>query len=638
MSMSIDDCCNVQAQSETSLSRKDVMVIAYSVIALAIGFTSENVLGRVTEAHLVYLSVAAVSGYHIVRNALSLIIHGKFGMDLLMTIATVGAFATGHAEEGASIMLLFFTAEFLEGYAVKRATRSIHALMQLAPDLARLKENDGEREVHVHDVEVGQTIVIRPGDRIPLDGMVISGAATVNESALTEESLPVNREVDGLVYAGTIDEDGYLEVKVTKASENTLLSRIIRLVQEAQEKKSKTENFVERFTGRYTPAVLLITLATAVVPVLFFKQSLDVWIYRALILLVVSCPCALTISTPVSMVSAITSAARNGVLIKSGRAVELVSQTEAIAFDKTGTLTMGRLTVEAIHSTGSASAAEILKFAASLEVKSQHPIARAIVERARGDGMKLADPCDFQENRGKGVSGKIGPEQYFLGTASFLADAAVKIPTEVIEEAQTDSGTHIFLGNRSQVLGAIVVRDNLRTEAPMVVSRLRARRLQTVMISGDTEKTASNIADKLGLDHYHSQLLPEEKVEEIDELTKQYGTVTMVGDGINDAPALARASVGIAMGVAGSDVALESADIALMHDDLSRIDYIFKLSRKTLQVIKENVTASVVVKGSFAVLAILGLVSLWMAVAIGDMGLSLLVILNAMRLALIRPK
>jgi Cd2+/Zn2+-exporting ATPase len=638
MSKSNDDCCNVQPQSETSLGRKDSLVIVYSVVALAIGFGLETLLGNVIGAHLVYLSVAAVSGYHIVRNALSLLIQRKFGMDLLMTIATVGAFVTGHAEEGASIMLLFFIAEFLEGYSVRRATRSIHALMRLSPDLARLKEDGQESEVHVHDVEVGQTIVIRPGDRVPLDGMVISGAATVNESALTGESLPVSKEIGGPVYAGTINEDGYLEVKVTKSSENTLLSRIIRLVQEAQEKKSKTESFVERFAGRYTPTVLLIALATATVPILFFKQSLDVWVYRALILLVVSCPCALTISTPVSMVSAITSAARNGVLIKSGRALELVSRTKAIAFDKTGTLTMGKLTVDAIHATGPASAVDVLKFAASLEARSEHPIAEAVVNRARSDGIKLFDVHDFHESKGKGVRGKIDSNEYFLGTASFLNEAAVKIPSEVIEEAQTDLGSHIFLGNESQVLGAIVVRDTLREEAPMVVSSLKARRLQTVMISGDTEKTASTIADKLGLDHYHSQLLPEEKVEEIDELTKKYGTVAMVGDGINDAPALARASVGIAMGAAGSDVALESADIALMHDDLSKIDYIFNLSRRTLQVIKENVTASVLVKAGFAVLAILGYVSLWMAVAVGDMGLSIAVILNAMRLALIRPK
>jgi Cd2+/Zn2+-exporting ATPase len=617
-----------------------IAIAAISGVLLAIGLVLEFALSQQIYAHLLYLVVMGVAGYRIYKNALADLLHKRVEMNLLMSIAAIGAFLIGHAEEGASVIFLFFTAEFLEDYSVQRARNSVTALLKLAPEEALVRRDGNEVRMHVHDISIGESILVKPGEKVPLDGVVTDGSSGVNESPLTGESVPVSKTIGSQVYAGTINLDGFLEARVTKRSDETQIAKVAKLVQEAQRNKSPTEKFVDRFAGRYTPTVIVLALLTAIVPPLLFGASLTTWVYRALILLVVSCPCALAISTPVSMVSSITGAARNGVLVKSASAIEAIAKLRIVAFDKTGTLTRGKLVVTDILPVNRSSKNSVLAVAASLEAKSSHPIASAITELATNQGVELQGISELKTIPGLGVEGIVDGETCLVGSVNMFLDRGVPYPELTVTELQEAGKTTILVAhsNPKETIGIIALADNIRPEAIQAVKELRRLGIETVMISGDNDYTAAAIAGKVGIDHFHSQLLPEDKVEEVETLTKQYGHVAMVGDGINDAPALAKADVGIAMGAIGTDVALETADVALMHDDVSKVSYLVGLGRKTMRVVKQNIWASILVKGGFAALAIVGLVSLWMAVAIGDMGLSLAVILNAMRLALIRPR
>jgi Cd2+/Zn2+-exporting ATPase len=617
-----------------------IAIAAISGVLLAIGLVLEFALSQQIYAHLLYLVVMGVAGYRIYKNALADLLHKRVEMNLLMSIAAIGAFLIGHAEEGASVIFLFFTAEFLEDYSVQRARNSVTALLKLAPEEALVRRDGNEVRMHVHDISIGESILVKSGEKVPLDGVVTAGSSGVNESPLTGESVPVSKTIGSQVYAGTINLDGFLEARVTKRSDETQIAKVAKLVQEAQRNKSPTEKFVDRFAGRYTPTVIVLALLTAIVPPLLFGASLTTWVYRALILLVVSCPCALAISTPVSMVSSITGAARNGVLVKSASAIEAIAKLRIVAFDKTGTLTRGKLVVTDILPVNRSSKNSVLAVAASLEAKSSHPIASAITELATNQGVELQGISELKTIPGLGVEGIVDGETCLVGSVNMFLDRGVPYPELTVTELQEAGKTTILVAhsNPKETIGIIALADNIRPEAIQAVKELRRLGIETVMISGDNDYTAAAIAGKVGIDHFHSQLLPEDKVEEVETLTKQYGHVAMVGDGINDAPALAKADVGIAMGAIGTDVALETADVALMHDDVSKVSYLVGLGRKTMRVVKQNIWASILVKGGFAALAIVGLVSLWMAVAIGDMGLSLAVILNAMRLALIRPR
>ncbi len=638
-----EDACSACSteidEDQPHSNRLTISIAASSGILLAIGLVLEFELSQQFYGHLLYLVVMGVAGYRIYKNALTDLLHKRVEMNLLMSIAAVGAFLIGHAEEGASVIFLFFTAEFLEDYSVQRARNSVTSLLRLAPEEALVRRNGNEVRMHVHDISIGETILVKPGEKVPLDGVVTDGSSGVNESPLTGESVPVSKKIGSQVYAGTINLDGFLEARVTKRSDETQIAKVAKLVQEAQRNKSPTEKFVNRFAGRYTPTVIALALLTAIVPTLLFGASLTTWVYRALILLVVSCPCALAISTPVSMVSSITGAARNGVLVKSASAIEGIAKLRLVAFDKTGTLTEGRLVVTDVLPVNRSSKNSVLAVAASLEAKSSHPIASAITELASKQDVELGDITEFKTIPGLGVEGTVGGEMYLVGSVNMFLERGVPYPELTVTELQEAGKTTILVAhsNPKETIGIIALADNIRPEAVQAVRELRWLGIETVMISGDNEYTAAAIAGKVGIDHFHSQLLPEDKVEEVETLTKKYGHVAMVGDGINDAPALAKASVGIAMGAIGTDVALETADVALMHDDVSKVSYLVGLSRKTMRVVKQNIWASILVKGGFAALAVVGLVSLWMAVAVGDMGLSLAVILNAMRLALIRP-
>ena len=616
---------------------KRAKIIAISSFLFFLGLLFEFILGLPILAIIFFSLTFALSGYSIVKEGLhALIFRRKVTINFLVSLAAVGSFLIGHLEEGAAVIFLFYIAEFLESYSSEKAKRSIASLMKLFPEVATVKKNGEELSVPVSQVKVNDVVIVRPGEKIPLDGIVVGGVSTVNQAPITGESLPVTKEVGDEVYAGTINYEGYLEIKVTKESDETLLSRIIKFVREAQKRKSPIERFVDRFSRYYTPLVVSLAMVVVVIPVLVLGGLLSEWIYRALILLVVACPCALAISTPVAMVSAITSAAKNGVLIKGSNYIEEISRARVFAFDKTGTLTEGRLEVSDIIPLDVEEKETVLALAASIEAFSEHPIAKAIIEKRKQERVKLLSVSKFRAFPGKGATGEIGGEKFYVGNMRMFRELGVIPSNSQIEKIESEGKTIIIVGNERKILGLIAVRDKIRNSVAEALAKLKNKGIKIVMLTGDNKGTAKAVSRELDVDEFCAELLPEEKVQIIQELASRYGHVVMVGDGVNDAPALAAANVGIAMGVIGSDIALETADVALMEDDLSKIPYLAELCRKTLKIVKENITASILVKGAFAILAILGLVSLWLAVAVGDMGLSLAVTLNAIRLSNVR--
>jgi Cd2+/Zn2+-exporting ATPase len=641
-SSEICTCCggDVFQEKEPLWKQKSLKIIVTSAIIFALGIVLENLLGQGLLAEVAFLAVVAVAGFEIIQSAFKGLLKLRFNMSFLITIAAAGAFLIGHGEEGAAVMFLFYVAEFLEDYASERARSSIAALLKLAPETAHVVRNGGEIEIHTHAVDLGEKVVVRAGDKIPLDGLVVKGQSAVDQSPLTGESMPVTKKEGDEVFAGTINREGYLEIMVSRKSDETVISRIIELVRQSKDKKSKTEAFIDRFATYYTPSVILVAVTVAVVPPFFLGMSFEEWFYRALVLLVVSCPCALAISTPVSMVSGITAATRKGVLIKGGEYVEEMKNVKAMVFDKTGTLTEGLLEVAEIVPFNGNSHHDILQLAASLELHSKHPLAKAIVKKAEDENIQLKDVTNFKSTAGAGLKGEIQGKMFYLGNKTFIKqlnplDGEDILGKEVrgkLKEYDSEGKTTVLLGKGQEIMGLMVLMDRIRDSALETVTFLKNNGIKTIMLTGDNEGTACRVATQLGLDEYHHGLLPEDKVNKIDELAQQYGNVAMVGDGVNDAPALAKANIGIAMGAVGSDVAIETADVALMHDDLSQLEYLVKLSRKTMGVVQQNVVLSIVVKSSFALFAVLGLITLWMAVGIGDMGLSLAVILNALRI------
>ena len=632
--------CDAEVSIESPVWKdRRIIVIVLSTILLSAGLVFEFILELELLAEILFLATAAISGYSIAREGLSsLIFLKKLSIDFLIMIAAVGSFFIGHGEEGATVIFLFYVAEFLEGHASERARRSIVPLMKFAPEVATVKRDGEEMEVHVHNVNMNEIIVVRPGEKIPMDGKILRGVSSVNQAPITGESVPVTKQVGDEVYAGTINNEGFLEIKVTKRSDETMLSRIVKLVEEAQKIKSPTEKFIDKFSKYCTPSVILLAIGVATVPTLAFGLPFNEWLYKALVLLVVSCPCALAISTPVAMVSGITSAAKNGVLIKGSAYVEEISKIKVFAFDKTGTLTEGKLEVTDVVGFGH-SKEEVLFKATCVEGMSEHPIAKAIVKTAQEEETELKNIDDFRAITGKGAKCEIDGEVYYVGSGKMFKELSIGFPEEKVWKLENEGKTVVLVGNEKEAIGMIAVMDKIRDATIKSINELKRSGIRTEMITGDNERTARAIAKKIGIDEYHAELLPDDKVKMIGEhLAEDYGHVAMVGDGVNDAPALARANVGIAMGAIGSDVSLETADIALMQDDLTKLPYLIELSKKTMKIVKQNVIAALLIKGSFAILAFPGLITLWLAVAVGDMGLSLAVILNAMRISLIKSK
>ncbi|QUH22729.1 cadmium-translocating P-type ATPase [Methanobacterium alkalithermotolerans] len=626
-------CCaaDLFEEKEPAKRRKHIYIINISALIFILGLYFNFFTTYKLPSEILFLMVVALSGYKSIPQGIKSFFKGKFNINFLVTIAVVGAFLIGEGAEGASVIFLFYIAEFLEERAGERARNSIGALLKLAPETATIKKNNQKLEVNVETIEPGDIVVIRPGDKIPVDGLVIEGNSDVNQAHITGESIPVTKVEGSKVFAGTLNGEGYLEVQVTKKSDETIISKIIKLVKDSRLKKSKTEAFIDRFANYYTPLVIGMALIVATVPHFILGHSFETWFYRALVLLVVSCPCALAISTPISMVSGITAASRKGILIKSGEYVEEMQNIEAMVFDKTGTLTWGKLEITDIIPLNNYSLPEISQIAASLESKSKHPLAQAMVNYAQESNIKLKEIKEFESITGKGLKGKINNKIFYIGKKSLFADN-IEYPDEIIEKLENEGKTTIILGNDHHLIGVIGLSDKIRDTSINTISQLKSRRIKTIMLTGDNQGTARVVKEKLGLDEYYSGLLPEDKVKIMEILSSKYRSVAMIGDGVNDAPALARSNVGIAMGINGSDVAIETADITLMNDDLSKVDYLINLSKKTMAIVKQNVYTSILIKTSLAILAVFGFVPLWMGVLVGDMGLSIVVILNAYRI------
>jgi Cd2+/Zn2+-exporting ATPase len=556
-------------------------------------------------------------------------------MNLLMTVAVAGAIGIGAWFEAATVSFFFALALALETWSLGRARRAVAALMELAPPTARVRFEDGsERDVPAAEVRVGSHIIIRPGDKIPLDGKVAAGESEINQAPITGESVPVFKEAGDEVFAGTINGEGALDVLTTKAASDTTLAQIIRMVGSAQSRRAPSEQWVEKFARIYTPVVMILAVAIFLVPPLLLGGAWDVWFYRALVLLVIACPCALVISTPVTIVAALAGAAKQGVLVKGGIHLETPARLSAIAMDKTGTLTEGRPQVVEVVALGGRSEAEILRSAAALEARSEHPIARAILAKA-AELKIIAEPAEaVQAITGRGVIGRFAGREMWLGSRRYVEERGVN-SDGVLQRADALSSagrTMVAVGDDQEVWGLVAVADAVRPEATEIVAALhRAGIKHVVMLTGDNRATAEAIAKQTGIDEVRAELLPGDKVSAVEDLVRLYGSVAMVGDGVNDAPAMGRATLGIAMGAMGTDAAIETADVALMSDDLSRLPWLVRHSRATMAVIRQNVAFSIAVKLLFTALTVLGLASLWGAIA-ADVGASLLVVLNGLRL------
>ena len=660
-----------------------------------------SVLGQpLTLADALLLVGIVAGGEVILRNGYYSARQRSLDIHFLMSIAIVAAvvaspFMAGKNlyVEAAALAFLFNVAELLERYSVDRARASIRELLELAPDTAVVRRDGERREVHVEEVEVGDVVIVEPGGKIPVDGEVIEGASAVDESPITGESLPRDKTPGEEVYAGSVNEEGYLEVEATSRGGDTTLSRIIELVEGAEAERTEREQFVDRFAGYYTPAVVLFAIGVATGPPLLAGQAWSTWFVRGIALLVIACPCAFVISTPVSVVSAVTSAAKRGVLVKGGRYLESMGEVDAVAFDKTGTLTKGELAVTDVVPLGENTEEDVLRCARGVERRSEHPIGRAIVEHAAvaggaggGDAREVAG---FESLTGKGVRADLDGSTHYAGKPELFEnlgfdlghvhvtepdgdltrpsgsasagsvrefsaevrnacerDGCLDLLEDTIPRLRAEGKTVVLVGRVAadrpgevpgELEGVIAVADEIRPGARAMLTRLRELGVEPVMLTGDSEATARAVAEDLGIEEYRAGLLPEDKVEAVERLSEEYGSVAMVGDGINDAPALATANVGIAMGAAGTDAAIETADVALMGDDLSKLPYLLGLSRRANRVIRQNIWASLGVKAALAAAIPLGYVSVVVAVLAGDVGMTVAVTANALRLSRITP-
>lgn len=619
-------------------AHKDSIITALSAVLFLVGLTLGLIGFDTFEIPLYALSII-IGGYKTARSAIYGLKKLNFDMNVLMTIAVVGAVAIGEWIEGALVVIFFSLSNTLSVYTLEKARNSIKALMGLAPREATIIRNGTEMSLAVEEIQVDDSMIVKPGEKIAMDGLIVKGSSSINQAAITGESMPVDKEVGNEVYAGTINQQGSIQVKVTKRVEDTTLAKIIHLVQEAQGQRAKSQEYIDKFASIYTPVVIALAVLLTIIPPLFFGGVWDDWIYRGLALLIAACPCALVISSPVSIISAIGNAAKNGVLIKGGVFLEEAGAIKAIAFDKTGTLTVGRPEVTDIITMNGISEKEFLAISAAIEKYSEHPLAAAIVRKAERERIDFPEAEDFSSITGKGAKGMVEGLTYYIGNSRLFRELNMDIKwiEKDIERLQHEGKTAMILGTKEKIIGVIAVADEVRELSKDAITRLKEAGIEhTIMLTGDNQATAQAIAQKIGVDDFRAELLPEDKVKAVKELQKKYGKIAMVGDGINDAPAMATSNLGIAMGVAGTDAALETADIALMADDLTKLPFTVRLSRATLRNIKQNIWFSNGINFITMILIVPGFASL-LFVALADVLAAVLVVLNAMRLMRINP-
>ncbi|EAE2923552.1 TPA_asm: cation-transporting P-type ATPase [Listeria monocytogenes] len=613
-----------------------------SGLFIAVGYASQIMNGEdfyLTNA--LFIFAIFIGGYSLFKEGFKNLLKFEFTMETLMTIAIIGAAFIGEWAEGSIVVILFAVSEALERYSMDKARQSIRSLMDIAPKEALVRRSGTDRMVHVDDIQIGDIMIIKPGQKIAMDGHVVKGYSAVNQAAITGESIPVEKNIDDSVFAGTLNEEGLLEVAVTKRVEDTTISKIIHLVEEAQGERAPAQAFVDTFAKYYTPAIIVIAALIATVPPLLFGGNWETWVYQGLSVLVVGCPCALVVSTPVAIVTAIGNAAKNGVLVKGGVYLEEIGGLKAIAFDKTGTLTKGvPVVTDYIELTEATNIQHNKNYIimAALEQLSQHPLASAIIKYGETREMDLTsiNVNDFTSITGKGIRGTVDGNTYYVGSPVLFKELLASQFTDSIHRQVSDlqlkGKTAMLFGTNQKLISIVAVADEVRSSSQHVIKRLHELGIEkTIMLTGDNQATAQAIGQQVGVSEIEGELMPQDKLDYIKQLKINFGKVAMVGDGINDAPALAAATVGIAMGGAGTDTAIETADVALMGDDLQKLPFTVKLSRKTLQIIKQNITFSLVIKLIALLLVIPGWLTLWIAI-MADMGATLLVTLNGLRL------
>lgn len=632
---------NLKVYSERNLQREEKVpffkkykILLLSTFLIILGYISFYVNG---ENHVItaflFISSIVIGGFSLFKTGFQNLLHLDFDMRTLMTIAIIGAALIGEWAEGAIVVVLFAVSEALERYSMDQARKSIKALMDLAPNEAIVRRNNEEKLVPVEDIEIGEIMIVMPGQKIAMDGVVVKGVSTVNQAAITGEPIPVTKRAGDEVYAGTLNEDGLLEVKITKYVKDNTLSKIIELVEEAQTERAPAQAFVDKFAKYYTPIIMIIAFLVGIIPPLFFQASWSEWIYQGLALLVVGCPCALVISTPISIVSAISTLAKNGVLVKGGIYLEEIGSLKAIAFDKTGTLTKGSPIVNEMKILSDQfDEQDILAITYALEKGSNHPLGKAFVKKGMEKGVQDLKVENLKSITGKGVYGEINGTPYIIGSPKLFEEKLSAEINEQITSLQHEGQTVILVGTKDTLLALFTVSDEVRESSKEVIEYLHRLGLEkTIMLTGDNKKAANAIGNKIGISQVFAELMPKDKLEIMKQLKNDYGKVAMVGDGINDAPALATSTVGIAMGGTGTDTALETADVVLMSDELNKLPMTVKVSRKTLRIIKTNIIFALSVKLLAVLLVIPGWLTLWIAI-FSDIGATLLVSLNSMRL------
>ena len=591
-----------------------------------IGFVVERAGAPRMASAVPFTAGMLLSGYPVARAGWFALRARRADMNLLMIVAAVGAVVIGQWDEGASVLILFGIGTLLQAQTVERTRQEIAGLLAIAPAEANRLHDDHEHRVPVAQVKVGDRVRVRPGERLPVDGIIVAGQSAVDQAPITGESIPVEVQEGSAVFAGSVNGEGTIDVRATKPAHDTTLARIVALVEEAQASRAPAQAFVDRFAAIYTPLVILGAVLVAVVPPLI-AGGWGGWVYKALVLLVIACPCALVISTPVALMAAIGAASRRGVLFKGGAALEALAAVRAVAFDKTGTLTAGQPAVLAVHTCDGA-ADDVLRIAAALEGQSEHPLARAVVTYGREERVEGLTVSEYRAVPGRGGSGMVNGAPASVGSVRWFTERGLWDVAGHEQYLQEGNGV-VCVERAGQMIGLLTLRDAVRPESARAVAALRALVGSVVMLTGDNARTAARIATTTGVTDVRADLLPADKAAAVRALAAD-GPVAMVGDGINDAPALATASVGVAMGAAGTDVAIEAADVALMGDDLSRLPYAIRLARRTLRIIRQNIAASLIVKALFLALTVVGITNLWLAV-FADMGISLLVTANALR-------